>query len=206
MWLTSTSDLQHQWQITLHVFWGIKLLLLIFHFPFVFSNQPAEPQHLDEFIDDTRGPLTSALRWIFIFWFKFCQLSNETARPHKGLGTSKEPNLRPPPPSDEHLRPRCRGVRQTSILGEILNYAGSWCGGETLFRPERCKIRRGVSVIAVLNFRQWHRLSILAQIINMKCGLHVTAPPWEWVFSALDNIKNPRKSTLKPFQISKTYK
>lgn len=53
------------------------------------------------------------------------------------------------------------------------------------FRSEGCNLRRGVSVVSGArgaDFRQWNRPSILPQLIDTKCGLHVTALPGEGAF------------------------
>lgn len=70
------------------------------------------------------------------------------------------------------------------------------------FRSEGCNLRRGVSVVSGAresDFRQWHQLSILSQLIDTKCGLHVTALPGEWAFPVRSgSTEHQHKSTLDP--------
>lgn len=72
---------------------------------------------------------------------------------------------------------------RNGLTGGDLNNAAS--RDVKQFRSEGCNLRRGVSVVSGArgsDFRQWHRLSILPQLIDTKCVLHVTALPGEWAF------------------------
>lgn len=89
-----------------------------------------------------------------------------------------------------------------TLLGEILNNAESWCVGEMLLRPERCKIRRGASVNGWsrrIEFQEIVAPAInLAHIINTKYGLHAAALLGEWVFQHWMMSKRHKKLFLIP--------